>query len=882
MRLEEMNIMDSHTPEAQTQADYASMEAGSDNAADVFQAELYNSGQRLLSRLSKIEGIQDLEGKTYEDLKERLAQLRDFHFNIGFAGGMSSGKSTVINSLIEYPLMPTCKLTTTCVGTHMFYGERPRICVVDDDTGNQVLNVDCTNVSQMHFQKLKEYACVTTRVKIIENLQHFTSHNLFEDKDSLRPDMLEMSRENPNHVIILLLILLTVYVDQNDTEMNPQTRAANEKRREVLDFFNMDPNTINYTIQLQWNGDFLRSGMTITDLPGLGAYAPDKDCGNGKILKGHDNITTNAIGKTDAMVFLVDPQVDGTAVPALSAMLKNVQMKEAVNQGDLIIPVMNKVDDCHGKAMVEASVDKFVSVLKNVGVEKEREDVHLYSAWYGEGRFKDFPADRTCFFFRNYDDFKEDVLFDATEELSGRELHREIMKLSRKKLEARYQKSGIEELKCFFRNAYISKSKNRRSQAALLTVIKLANELIPPLRLQLKEFDALQGLAGSLAKEIADGLKASIDTPIGAVLDAIAAADHQDANRYVEENLEDIPGLYVGAFREGLESYKKDNKAICSRFELGWAGFSDRARIDKLGSPNRGYYNELQNQMNVFGVDLAKVNNKYIRILNRVALENEILYGNALRYLRELKQSITESMDAYLVRCRQTVTDDQTVLVSVEALKNLLEDYLESQIDVLLDTMSVNKDDMTRAGNKTVEDILDFNTEMVNVYTQSVVADVKSKLSDGWFFTDREFIKITGTGGCMEIFSNLTLSEDDKNYIEDQVTTIGITTISNNLVQWYQTAENLINVNFTDLREQLSAMMDSTVAVIGGDAQKIAAQKAQLEQLLVEIQAEFTEFRDHIQPLFDASVEGIADENLCKYRGNILVNLDTEECHDEA
>ena len=863
----------------------ARMQVGSENSADVFQAELYNAGQGLLSQLRKIEGLKELEGKTYEELQERLFQLRDFHFNIGFAGGMSSGKSTVINSLIEYPLMPTCKLTTTCVGTHMFYGETPRISVIDDDTGKQVLNVDCTKLSPNHFQKLKEYACITTHVKIIENLQHFTGHNLFDDKDSFQPDMLNMDRNNPNHVIILMMILLTVYVDQNSMEMNAKTKAANEKRKEVLDFFNFNSDTVNYTIQLQWNGDFLKSGMTITDLPGLGAYAPDKDQGDGKVVKGHDSITTNAIKKTDAMVFLVDPQVDGTAVPALQAMLSNAQMMEAVNQSDLVIPILNKVDDCKGKAEVEQAVDKFVSILKDTGVDKNNDDVHLYSAWYGEAKFKDFSDDRTCFFFRNYEAFREDVLDDAEDDLSEAELHREIMKKSKKKLVAQYRKAGIDELKRFFRDAYISKSKNRRSQAAVLTVIKLANEMIPQRKLQLEKFDLLQGLAGSLAEDITKGLKASIDEPISAVLNAIAEVDHSDTNTYVRENLADIPELYVSAFRKALDDYKLRNKAVCGKFDLNWGGLGDKARIDVLGSFNRGCYNSLCAEMDKIGVDLKSVNEKYIRILKRVTKENENLYGNALRYLQELKTSIIKSMDDYVDHCKETVKDDQTVVVSVEALKDTLVDYLEKQIIVIVDNMSVNQDNLTKAGNKTVRDIFDLNTEMVNMYTKSVVGDVKSKLSAGWFFKDREFIQIYGTGGCLEIFNNLSLSEQDATMITDQVETIGITSISNNLIQWYQSAENLINENFTDLREQLSAMMDNTVEVIGGDADQIEKQKQELQKILDEIEAAFKALRKNVQTHYDASVEGIADDTLSKYRENMFMNIidmDAEEQnHDE-
>lgn len=137
---------------------FTEIKTKSKHPEDIFQVELYNSGNKLLSKLEKIGEPKEKALKSFEELKECLIQLKDFAFDIGFAGGMSSGKSTVINSLIEYPLMPTCKLTTTCVGTHIFYGEKPKLCVVDEDTQKRVLDIDCTNISQTHFEKLKDYS----------------------------------------------------------------------------------------------------------------------------------------------------------------------------------------------------------------------------------------------------------------------------------------------------------------------------------------------------------------------------------------------------------------------------------------------------------------------------------------------------------------------------------------------------------------------------------------------------------------------------------------------------------------------------------------------------------------------------------------------------
>ncbi len=853
------------------------MEASSEKPADMLQAELYNSGSRLLKTLDTVDGAANTAGQTYRELLKQLAQLRDFHFNIGFAGGMSSGKSTVINSMIEYPLMPTCKLTTTCVGTHMFYGERPRISVTDDDSGNQVLNIDCTKMSDMHFQKLKEYACTVTHCKIIENLQYFTDINLFEDRDSLKPAMLRMDRNNPNHVIILMMILLTVYVDQNSQERTPKAQLACDKRSEVLAFFNFPIETINYTIQLQWNGDFLKGGMTITDLPGLGAYAPDRDMGKDKrTLKGHDTIATESIKRTDAMVFLVNPQVDGAGVPALQVMISNAQMREVVNRSDLVIPILNMVDTCRGNAEIDQALDKFLDIMMNTGVDKKKKDIHLYSAIYGEFKFPDLQDDQTCFYHQNYESIREGVLedyYDSTEA----EIHQIIMKKAHARLQAKYKHAGIEELKLFFREAYISKGKNQRSNAAIFTVRKLASELITPIVTLLKNYDVLQGVAGDTIERISLDLKRRIDGPISEALKKIAEVDHGIADMYVQGALKDVPEAYSNAFRDALDEYRKRCIAICKEFECNYKGLSNSARIDQLGSRNRRNYSKLCEEIEKLGINVSTVNEKFQSILRCVTKEIDSMYGGALLVMQELKKDIGKSLEDYVADCRKTIAEDDQVMHSVEALKNALMEYMEQQIDIIVENMSANQSSLAKIGDSTVNQILDLNLNTVNKYTRSIVQEVQKQIFNGWFFSSREYIQVTGTGGALETFQNLSLSTDDRTYIQKEVMAIGISAISNNLESWYQEAENIINMNFTNLREKLGAMMDSTVEEIGNSIEDIEGKKKSLAEKLKKIKQAFAELQETVQKKY-AAAQDVNSEALESYRDNILSGImDIEE-----
>lgn len=915
---EKQNLNSNAYLKKKTELDNNVLKTDSKHIEDIFQVELYNSGTQLLKKLKGIENISGYISSshdTYEKLKKELTQLRDFTFNIGFAGGMCSGKSTVINSLIEYPLMPTCKLTTTCVGTHIFYGEKPRLTVIDDDTKKRVLDIDCTNISQMHFQKLKEYACEVMHLKVVENLQYFTNHNIFQDKDSIQPEMLQMSKNNPNHVIVLLMILLTVYVDQNSGIKSSKALSANKKRIEILsNYFNFPVSTVNYTIQLQWNGDFFKSGITITDLPGLGAYAPDKDIGDGKTIKGHDSISTKAIIDSDAMVFLVDPQVDGTGVPALEAMISNAKLKEVANKSDLIIPVLNKIDDCKGqKGLIDAAVEKFLDILTNTGVVKTSEDIHLYSAWYGEYKFKDFPVKNTCFYNMNVDQkrisqkntLKSMPMFNHMSDSEIDNLVEPTLEETiRNDLAENYKNSGIEELKKFFRTSYIGKSKNLRSYAIVLEIIKLASEIIPTMEMNLNNIDLLHNITEQVIVDISNKLKDNINKPISEALREREKKMKENMlhNKFVNSMLDIIPELYISAFNNALEEYKIRNIEICKKFER-WNRFSDKALISQLGSNNARNYQNLIDEMSRLCTDVKKINGQFSEVLDYVTSNLEAVYNDALSILESLKISISISLNKYADNYKKSLEEKNNVsleekndvLKSVNSLKKTLIQYMERQINVIIDSMKTNHNNIAKTGNNTVENMLDLNANMINLFTKSVLNDVKNTLSKGDFFKKREYIDVTGSNGVINAFNKLKLSQADINYIKGEVCSIGISDITNNLNIWYQETEDIIGNSIIELREKSIKIIDNTVSVLCNNSEDITKNKEKMKKLLDETKKVFIELQygtkssnnsriGGIQPFFDESLSVTENEIMNKYKKNIfsgVIEITEEELSDE-
>ena len=169
--------------------------------------------------------------------------------------------------------------------------------------------------------------------------------------------------------------------------------------------------------------------------------------------------------------------------------------------------------------------------------------------------------------------------------------------------------------------------------------------------------------------------------------------------------------------------------------------------------------------------------------------------------------------------------------------------------------------------------MITLNTQTAQTYSQSVLSEVQAALSKGMFFTEREYIQVTGEGGVNAIFSNLSLSSADRDSIESDVRNIGISQISNNLDSWYQDTKSNIYQYFTSLRQHLFQMMDDTVKLLTGDAEQLVTRRDELQVRLQAVKEALDHLRDSVQPLYDASLQDVSAETLLKHRGNIFSGI---------
>lgn len=125
------------------------MEQASEDVVDQFQAAIYNAGSKALSMLDADVLTKGLETDRRKKAGDTLRHLGAFRYNIGFAGPQSCGKSSLINAIIRYPLMPTCNLATTCTPVELIYGKETRIIVKDEDLkGKIVFDRKCGSITQ--------------------------------------------------------------------------------------------------------------------------------------------------------------------------------------------------------------------------------------------------------------------------------------------------------------------------------------------------------------------------------------------------------------------------------------------------------------------------------------------------------------------------------------------------------------------------------------------------------------------------------------------------------------------------------------------------------------------------------------------------------------
>lgn len=847
----------------------AAGQSSKDNKADALQTAVYNEGVRLLHVLSQNNPEDDERKDACDQAGRVLDELGHFYYNIGFAGEQSCGKSTVINSLLQYPLMPTCNLTTTCTVVRLVYSDKIRVSATDDDTGKRIFDVDCTSISEEKFNKLKEYVCIAMPALVIDNINYFTDQNIYGKDTRLTMHDIDMDRNNPREVALLFLILLSVYIGQNDPEMTGEKKQIIAKRNEVMRYFGIPEETVNYSVLVQWDCDLLRSGLVITDLPGLGASAEAREI-QGKILKSHDDITKEAIQESDAMVFLEDDTVKNVGTAALREMLSSAKLKEVVNKGDRIIPVLNKADRLEEAQMI-TSRQKFVDLLVGANVKKQTADIMPYAAIYGEYAYRGIPINRTLFMRSS----EAKVMYSM-----GQKMHLpegELIENVTALLKEKYEKSGIEELKSFFRTSYVELGKYNKALAAVSAVRNLAIRVIAPMDSRAKAYRILGDATQEAVNEITGALKNAALEPVnyytGDLQERIEQVTEQ-TQPVVETMLESETFLYQKAFEKALDQYKNRLLDIVGDFKLTWSGLGSKAQIDVVGSENNRLLQKLMEEMDIFPVDVVEVNSQYEKILGYVDSQIDQIYRKAIGGLEKLKKDLEISVGQSIENAKAKSEMSDTIVSAMTEMSGALLKFVDKQLLAMSQNLDIQREGISDAGNAVVAQVMGQNTEMAGSFTGAIKDGIKNYIKNGFFFSKREYLIIDGSDGLKEKIKTLALTQEEKDNMEINIRIVGSQEIVGKLNQWMDQAGEIIDI-YTDLGVQIKELMDDTATKLSDTA---GNNRSAYENLLAEISAlqmEFFAFQQAVQNQFDAALDYFheTEPNIVRMKNNLLIDV---------
>ena len=244
-----------------------------------------------------------------------LSGENNVHCNIAVVAPVSAGKSTLFNALCGYPILPVASKTTSSVPTYItrvneqsresvtVYGIKK---VVDYKDGfastrfvrdaNTKRTFAAKEISKDMFNELFEYMYfVTHGVSLkdneyeykttVENIAYFMKdaskadilfNGLDAQKWTITKEDFALAYDKPRHRLLLLLILLCVYIQQNDDKstMSEYTKQLNQHRETLFKKYKL-PVSSDYCVCLDWCNDDIPNNVTLIDLPGTGASTQD-------------------------------------------------------------------------------------------------------------------------------------------------------------------------------------------------------------------------------------------------------------------------------------------------------------------------------------------------------------------------------------------------------------------------------------------------------------------------------------------------------------------------------------------------------------------------------------------------------------------------------
>ncbi len=273
----------------------------------------------------------------YREYYKKLSDIIDTDCLVGVMGLQSIGKTTLLNSCIGYPVLPSMQTRGTSCPVRIQYGKKPSMVVHIRKNGMEKI-VSVTPAHKDIFSKLKDYVCTLMRsnIGILENLGYFTDKSYLE---KLFAEDLHMDPDDIRHFMILALILLNVHVDL-DADRSGQNsggwKLVVKQRQELLKDLGLEDAEI-CLVQMTWNSALLRNGIQLLDLPGMGSNLKAEPCESG--------FTDDAFVQYAKMCDILLCITSGEAVGGrMKETISRILGRNSSKRNPVVMMVVNKAD----------------------------------------------------------------------------------------------------------------------------------------------------------------------------------------------------------------------------------------------------------------------------------------------------------------------------------------------------------------------------------------------------------------------------------------------------------------------------------------------------------------------------------------------------------
>lgn len=367
-------------------------------AMDMRKNVLYEGAEILkLFNDSSVKAIIDEScGELYAKSIKNFDKLNNLEYNVGIGAVQAAGKSAVINAaVLEYPLLPFCNGSTTCVPTILKYGKEVKIEIsvkelkeekhgkmtkkVIEEKKNLIL--PCSSISKALFDKMLLYFTKCHTVLALDNVGFFTKNHIDEYGSTVHPEDLKVSQNDPKHIAMLMTTVLCAYVNQNinEEELDARWIEAQNMQLEILRDLGLSDDDKFYTVTVYWDSPLLKKGLVFYDLPGLGSNNTNN---NGYLS--HEEITKTTLNEVQTVIYLFEPNVTLGGTDVITSFLNCDAIHELKSKNERVIAAVNKIDLVRGVA-AERAVDDAEAVLNKY---LQSAKVHKISAQaYGDYTF---------------------------------------------------------------------------------------------------------------------------------------------------------------------------------------------------------------------------------------------------------------------------------------------------------------------------------------------------------------------------------------------------------------------------------------------------------------------------------------------------------------